>query len=127
MSLTMSSKVTDNNLDNKIKTGIIDSTEKFVKFINVLSLDENTDFYNKLPSDVQIRLRTLEEMWKNNDSVEVNHYFDMKEHHTHITGYMINNDNLKNLWWDYIKSGMDLRCKMLELVDLGTNLSQSLY
>ena len=126
MSLNMSNRARGNDLGDEIKTGIIDSTKKFVKFINVLSLDENTDFYNTLPGDVQNRLRTLEEMWKNNQGVVVKHYFDMKEHHAHITGYMINNDNLKNLWWDYINSGMDLRCKMLALVDLGTNLSQSL-
>ena len=110
-------------IGNEIKTDIIVSREKFVKFINVLSLDKNTDFYNTLPSDIQDRLRTLEEMWKNKDNVEVKHYFDMKDHHAHITGYVINNNDLKDLWCDYIKSGMDFRCKLLELVNLTTNLT----
>jgi hypothetical protein len=127
MCLTMDHTATGNDLGNEIKRGILDNKEKFLNFINVLNLEENKYFYDTLPSNVKNCLGLLEKMWEKNDDIEVQHYFDMKDHHFYITGYVLNKDNLKDLWSDYINSGMDLRIKLLQLVDLTSNVSRSLY
>ena len=118
-------RATENELGSEIKNLIEETKNKFCKIIDFLNYAENFEIYNKLSSSEKNHLDLLQKLWKKNDDVNVEHYFNMKVHHAYIIGFMIEYDNLKDLWSDYIKSGMDLRVKLLELVDLTTNLRYS--
>ena len=64
----------------------------------------------------------LIQLWKNNDDANIEYYFKMKEHHSHING-KIENETLKEMWEDYIKSGLKFRVDLMKLNDLCNKLN----
>jgi hypothetical protein len=64
----------------------------------------------------------LIQLWNENDDANIEYYFKMKDHHSHING-KIKNENLKNMWDDYLKSGMEFRFSLLKLNELCNKLT----
>ena len=58
-------------------------------------------------------------MWRNNNNANIEFYFTLKEHHSHIN---IQNITFENMWGDYILSCCSFRCKLLQLNHLLTEL-----
>ena len=104
---------------NKSMSKIKDTKSKFKKIINFIN--ENQEINNQLPSEMSIHLVQLINLWRNNNEANIEYYFKMKDHHSHING-RIENEQLKKMWEDYLKSGMELRCTLLELNELSSEL-----
>lgn len=56
------------------------------------------------------------------DDANIEYYFKMKDHHSHING-KIENENLKKLWDEYLSSGLEFRCELLQLNELCNKLT----
>ena len=80
---------------------------KIIKFIN-----QNPDIRKQLTPVVTSALKRLIQLWKNNDEANMEYYFSMKEHHSHINGQM-EHDTLQTMWDDYIKSCVEFRCNLM--------------
>ena len=100
---------------NKIK----DTKSKFIKIIKFIN--ENQEINNQLTSEMKTHLKYLIELWKYNDDANIEYYFKMKDHHFHING-KIENENLKKMWDDYLESGLEFRCTLLQLNELCNKL-----
>lgn len=68
----------------------------------------------KLNDEITEHLKKLIELWNNNKDANIEYYFNMKQHHTYIN-CQIENIELKQLWEDYIKSGLELRTNLIFL------------
>ena len=68
----------------------------------------------KLNDEISEHLKKLIKLWNSNSDANIDYYFKMKEHHTHINGN-IDDIILNQLWIDYINSGLDLRTTLLKL------------
>ena len=90
---------------------------KIIKFIN-----QNKEINNQISEEMKTHLRHLIQLWKNNDDANIEYYFKMKEHHSHING-KIENETLKEMWEDYIKSGLEFRIDLMKLNDLCNKLN----
>ena len=112
------------NLHNTIMSEIKDTKSKFKKFIKFIN--ENEQINDQLSNEIKIHLRHLINLWNNNNDANIddNHintdyYFQMKEHHSHINiNGMINDESLNEMWKDYLLSGMEFRVKLLGLNQL---------
>lgn len=95
-----------------IKLKIKTTKNKFKEFIKYKN--ENNI---KLNDEITKHLKILIELWNNNKDANIEYYFIMKEHHSHIY-CQIEDVELKKLWEDYIDLGLDLRTKLMFLNDL---------
>jgi hypothetical protein len=78
-----------------------------IKFIN-----SNPDINEtQLTPDMKKHFKHLIRLWRHNDDANIDYYFNMKEHHSHING-LIANETLTTLWDNYLSSGLDLRNKL---------------
>ena len=90
---------------------------KIIKFIN-----ENQEINNQLTPEMKTHFKHLIELWQNNEDATIEYYFKMKDHHSHING-KIENENLKQMWDDYLKGGLEFRCDLLKWKELCNKLS----
>jgi len=90
---------------------------KIIKFIN-----QNQEINNQLTSEMKTNFKHLIQLWKNNGDANIEYYFKMKEHHSYITG-KIENETLKTMWDDYLKSGLEFRCDLMNLNNLCNKLN----
>ena len=107
------------NLHNNIMSEIKATKSKFKKIIKFIN--ENKQINDQLSGEIKNHLRHLIKLWQNNNDANIdnNHinadyYFQMKEHHSHING-MIKDENLNKMWKDYLVSGMEFRVKLMGL------------
>lgn len=83
--------------------------KKFITFIKY-----KNEKKIKLNDDIIEHLKKLIELWKCNQDANIDYYFIMKQHHSHING-KIYDTPLKQLWDDYIEIGANLRTSLLRL------------
>ena len=69
-------------------------------------------------------LKHLIEMWRNNNDANIEYYFTLKEHHSHINN-KIQHITFKTMWDEYILLCCSVRCKLLRLKDLVIKLQPS--
>lgn len=80
---------------------------KIVKYINENNLN--------LSSNCKKNLKGLIQQWNKKDK-NSDDYFDMKNFHTYITGELNEmGGEIKELWDDYLMSGLRFRTKLLRL------------
>lgn len=107
-------------LYNKNMSAIKDTKSKFGKIIKFIN--ENQEINNQLTPEMKTHFKYLINLWKNNEDANIEYYFKMKEHHSHING-KIENKSLKQMWNDYLKSGLEFRCELLKLNELCNKLT----
>ena len=107
-------------LYNKSMDAIKNTKSKFKKIIKFIN--QNQEINNQLTSEMKTNLKHLIQLWDNNDDANIEYYFKMKEHHSYING-QIENETLKTMWEDYIKSCLQFRCDLMELNDLCNKLN----
>ena len=99
----------------QFKTDIIYTKGKFIKFIK--KLNEYNKINNSIiTDDMKEHLNILIQLWRNvkdNNYNNIDYYFNMKDHHSHING-RIKNEILKEYWDDYLNSGLKFRLKLIE-------------
>lgn len=81
---------------------------KIIKFIN-----KNQKIKNELTSEILINLKFLIKMWNNNNNQNMEYYFKMKDHHSHING-RIKNKILDKMWIEYLKCGLKFRLELMK-------------
>ena len=99
----------------KNMSAIKDTKSKFGKIIEFIN--NNKEINNQLTVEMKTHLKYLINLWKNDDDANIEYYFKMKEHHSHING-KIENKNFKKMWDDYIKKCSELRIGLLKLNEL---------
>ena len=99
-------------LYNKTMSDIKISKSKFCKIIK--NINQNAEFKSQLTPEMNEHLKNLIELWNNNKDANIEYYFTMKKHHSYING-KIENEMLKNMWDDYIKSTCEFRTQLLKL------------
>ena len=99
---------------------IKNTKSKFIKIIKFIN--QNKEINNQISEEMKTHLGHLIQLWKNNDDANIEYYFKMKEHHSHING-KIENETLKEMWEDYIKSGLEFRIDLMKLNDLCNKLN----
>jgi len=95
---------------------------KFCKIIKTINKDK--ELKSLFTAEMNSHLTNLIQMWRNNKDANIEYYFTMKEHHSHINN-KIQNITFKNMWDDYITSCSSFRCKLLQLNDLCNKLQES--
>ena len=87
-----------------------DIRKKFIKIVNYIN--ENN---LKLSSDCKKNLKGLIKQWNKKDK-NMEDYFDMKNFHTYIISELNElGGEIKELWDDYLMSGLTFRTKLLKL------------
>lgn len=99
-------------LYNKSMVAIKNTKSKYGKIIKFIN--KNHEINNQISEEIKTHLKHLIQLWKNNDYANIEYYFKMKEHHSHING-QIENETLKEMWEDYIKSGLEFRVDLMKL------------
>ena len=107
-------------LYNKSMFAIKNTKSKFTKIIEFIN--QNQEINNQNSTEMKTHLRHLIQLWNNNDDANIEYYFKMKEHHSHING-KIENEILKEMWEDYIKSGLEFRVDLMKLNNLCNKLN----
>jgi len=92
---------------------------KFCEIIKTINKDG--ELRSLFTPEMNIHLKHLIEMWKNNGDANIEYYFRLKEHHLHINN-QIQHITFKNMWDDYICMCMSFRCNLLKLNELCTKL-----
>lgn len=83
------------------------------KFIKVVKFINNNNL--NLSSDCNKNLKKLIQQWNKKDK-NIQAYFDMKDFHTYITGELDEKGGeIKELWVDYLMSGMTFRTQLMML------------
>jgi len=91
-----------------------ETKKKFCKIIKFINNRKNKKINKELTPEIKKHLKHLIKMWKNSENVDMEYYFKMKEHHTHING-RIENEILKKMWDEYFMSGLEFRTKLMAL------------
>jgi hypothetical protein len=104
-----------NELYNKTIFDIKETKYKFCKIIKTINKD--VEIRRLFTPEMNTHLIHLIEMWANNNEANIEYYFRLKEHHSHINN-KIQNITFKNMWDDYISRCSNFRCKLLQLNDL---------
>lgn len=87
-----------------------DIKKKFTKIVNYINGNNL-----KLSSDCKKNLKGLIQQWNKKDK-NTDDYFDMKNFHTYITGELDElGGEIKELWDDYLMSGLTFRTKLMHL------------
>ena len=107
-------------LYNKSMVAIKNTKSKFKKIIKFIN--KNREIYNQLTSEMKTNLKYLIQLWKNNGDANIEYYLKMKAHHSYING-QIENETLKTMWEDYIKSCLEFRCNLMKLNHLCNKLN----
>ena len=85
--------------------------KKFTKVIKHLNINNNGNFTN----DCKGNIKDLIKKWNKKDK-NIQDYFDMKNNHTYITGELDETGGeIKELWVDYLMSGLTFRTKLMRL------------
>ena len=80
-----------------------------IKYIN--------EHHIKLDNEISKHLKILIGLWNNDKNADMEYYYNMKVHHSHING-QISDPILTDLWNGYIQSGSLLRVTMLKMTHL---------
>jgi hypothetical protein len=102
-------------LYNKSMLAIKNTKSKFGKIIKYIN--QNKEINNQFTPEMKTNLNQLVKLWNNNADANIEYYFTMKEHHSFING-KIENENLKTMWNDYLKCGLEFRVDLLKLNEL---------
>ena len=109
-------------LYNTTMLEIKQTKKQFKEIVKTINADAN--LRNSFTSLMNLHLQCLIEMWRNNKNANIEYYFMLKKHHSHINGH-IEDPSLKKMWDDYIKSCCFFRCSLLKLNDLCSTLQSS--
>jgi len=103
----LSSKLYSDSMSKIKKTKI--KFSNFIKYKNENKIE--------LSPKITKHLKILIKLWNNNENANIEYYFNMKEHHSYITGELSekSNEELNKLWDDYIMSGLQFRPLLLQL------------
>jgi hypothetical protein len=83
------------------------------RFVNIMYyINENNEIKKELTKKIIDHLNQLYQMWINNEDANIEYYFKMKEHHSHING-KIKNKTLSKMWDDYIRSCLKFRIDLM--------------
>jgi hypothetical protein len=111
-----------NELYNETMLDIKQTKSKFCKIIKTINKD--VELKRLFTPEMNTHLKHLIEMWRNNNDANIEYYFTLKEHHSHINN-KIQNITFKNMWDEYISMCCSFRSKLLRLNDLVTKLQAS--
>jgi len=109
-------------LYNETMYDIKQTKSKFCKIIKTINKD--VELKRLLTPEMNTHLTSLIEMWRNNNDANIEYYFTLKEHHSHINN-KIQNITFKNMWDEYISMCCSFRCKLLRLNYLCNKLQAS--
>ena len=105
-----------NDLSKIIRQEIKETKSQFINIINYINTNKI-----KLDLSLQINMIELIKLWRNNKNANIDYYFNMKNYHTYITGKFINNE-LSNMWDQYLLDCLEFRVKLLNLNHLLQNI-----
>jgi len=94
---------------------MIEEKEIRKKFTKVVKFINNNNNNLNLSIDCNKNMKGLIKQWKKKDK-NIQAYFDMKDFHSYITGELDEKGGeIKELWVDYLMSGMTFRTQLMML------------
>ena len=82
--------------------------KKIIKYIN-----NHDDIKNNLTDDQRKHIQSLIDLWRKDSGANIDYYFKMKEHHTHINN-TFTNETLKTMWQYYIMDSLSFRTALMD-------------